>query len=237
MSSLAPAFLGGLFLAGLMGGLHCAGMCGGILGAMATPSESGAMRRQLAIHTGRIGSYASLGAVVGAFGGMAGMLNRWVPVQIGLYVVANLLLLVVGAYLLGWTRPLGVVEGWGGRLWARVSPITRALLPVRTAKRALAVGLLWGLMPCGLVYGALAMALISGNALSGAVVMAVFGLGTLPNLLAVGVLLRRGATSAWRGIWRVLSGALVLGFGVYGLAHATQVGSHLRSGPLCLVLW
>lgn len=234
MAEILPGFLGALFLAGLMGGLHCAGMCGGILGAMVTRDDSGRFRRQLAIHLGRIGSYAALGAAVGALGGMAGMVTRLVPLQVTLYVLANVLLLMTGAYLLGWRRPMVYIETWGGGLWRKVAPLTRALLPARTTGRALAVGALWGFMPCGLVYGALAMALLSGEALTGAALMMAFGLGTLPNLLAMGAVLRRGAASNWRRGWQRLSGALVMAFGIYGLAHATQVGGHLRNGLLCL---
>lgn len=234
MTGVLPGLLGALFLTGLMGGLHCAGMCGGILGAVATGAEAGALRRQLAVHAGRIGSYALLGALAGGLGGAAGMLPRLAPVQIGLYVVANVVLLITGAYLMGWRRPMAQVEIWGGGLWRHVAPLTRALLPARTTARALGVGALWGFMPCGLVYGALAMALMAGDAAMGAALMLAFGLGTLPNLLAAGALLRRGAASRWRQYWQRASGALVLAFGVYGLAHATQIGGHLHGGLLCL---
>lgn len=126
------------------------------------------------------------------------------------------------------------VEGWGGKLWRLISPLTRALIPLRTWPRALSVGLLWGFMPCGLVYGALAMALLSRSAIEGGAMMVMFGLGTLPNLLAAGALLRQIRSKGLGKAGRLVSGVAIGGFGVYGLAHAAQLGEHIRAGLLCL---
>ncbi|MFN0315358.1 MAG: sulfite exporter TauE/SafE family protein, partial [Burkholderiales bacterium] len=146
----------------------------------------------------------------------------------------NFLLLMVGCYLLGWRKPMARIEAWGGKLWRLVSPLTRALIPLRTWPRAMTVGLLWGFMPCGLVYGALAMALLSRNAMEGGAMMVMFGLGTLPNLLAAGTLLRHIRKKGLDNTWRLVSGVAIGGFGVYGIANATQLGEHIRVGLLCL---
>jgi uncharacterized protein len=221
-----------LFLAGLLGGLHCVGMCGGIFGALSSDGNAGQLR--LSLHIGRILSYGVLGAVVGSLGSMAAIFEKWVPVQIGVYVFANALLLMVGCYLLGWHKPIARVESWGGKLWQSIAPITRALIPLRTCPRAFSVGLLWGFMPCGLVYGALAMALLSGSAMNGGAMMLMFGLGTLPNLLAAGAVLHYLRPRRLDKIWRLASGVVIGGFGLYGLAHATQIDKHIHSGLLCL---
>lgn len=233
MGSMPVGLLGAMFLAGLLGGLHCAGMCGGILGALSTGGGA-ALPRLIGTHAGRIGSYALLGAAVAGLGGAAGLVAGLAPLQIALYLLANVVLLATGAYLLGWRAPMTWVEARGGGLWRHLSPWTRSLLPVRTLGQGLALGALWGFMPCGLVYGALAMAMLSGQPLAGSALMAAFGLGTLPNLLAAGVLMRRGARSARRILWQRLAGVGVLGFGAYGLVHAAQVGGALRGGLWCM---
>ncbi|MBS1189376.1 MAG: sulfite exporter TauE/SafE family protein [Rhodocyclaceae bacterium] len=204
-----------LFLVGLLGGTHCVGMCGGIVGAL---SMGGPARwsLHLAYNAGRILSYAAAGAIAGALGGASlGLEGQW-PVRLALYFLANLMLVALGLYLLGITRLLAPVEGLGERLWRHVQPLGRRFLPARTAGQAFPLGLLWGWLPCGLVYSALATALTAGSAGRGALVMLAFGLGTLPNLLLAGMVLGRLQEFSRRRAVRVASGLLVLGFGIYG---------------------
>ena len=94
----------------------------------------------------------------------------------------------------------------------------------------------WGLVPCGMVYGALAVALLAGNAASGAVVMLAFGAGTLPNLLMMSGLagwLRGLSRQRWA---RGAAGIAIAGFGVWGLAHAIWLPEMLNAHGFCLVL-
>ncbi|MSQ60166.1 MAG: sulfite exporter TauE/SafE family protein, partial [Betaproteobacteria bacterium] len=116
-----------LFLAGLLGGLHCVGMCGGIFGAISAGGNAGQLRT--ALHVGRVASYGILGAVVGSLGGMAEMFSHWMPIQIGVYVLANLLLLLVACYLLGWNKPMARLEEWGGNPWRLISPLMHTMMP------------------------------------------------------------------------------------------------------------
>jgi hypothetical protein len=125
------------------------------------------------------------------------------------------------------------LERAGLVLWRRLHPLTRHLLPADTLPRALGLGLLWGWLPCGLVYGILATALLSGNALDGAAIMAAFGLGTVPNLLLAGFAMRGLAARLQIRPVRIAAGTLVLGFGVYGLAHAAAVNDQIRNGLIC----
>lgn len=204
-----------LFLVGLLGGTHCVGMCGGIVGAL---SMGGRARwsLHLAYNGGRIFSYTVAGAVAGALGAASLGLEGQVPVRMALYVLANLMLMALGLYLLGITRVLAPVEGVGLRLWRHVQPLTRRFLPARTVAQAFPLGLLWGWLPCGLVYSALATALTAGSVGRGALAMLAFGLGTLPNLLLAGILLGRLQAFSRRPQVRIASGLLVLGFGLYG---------------------
>ncbi len=205
-----------LFLVGLLGGTHCVGMCGGIVGALSlgAPARWG---MHLAYNAGRIASYSLAGALAGALGGASLALDGQLPVRIALYFLANLMLVALGLYLTGFTRALAFTERLGQFLWRHLQPLTRRYLPARTAAQAFPLGLLWGWLPCGLVYSALASALTAGSPGRGAGLMAAFGLGTLPNLLLAGMLLARLNEFTRRPVVRLVSGLLVLGFGLYGL--------------------
>lgn len=223
-----------LFLIGLLGGTHCLAMCGGIVSAlsMSAPAATRRWPLQLAYNLGRISGYAVAGALMGGLGSLSLLLNDVLPVQLMLYLAANLMLVALGLYLTGLTRVLALPERLGQKLWRRIQPLTRRFLPAATLAQAYPLGLLWGFLPCGMVYGALATALMAGSAWRGSLLMLAFGLGTLPNLLLAGWLLGRfqGFTRA-RSV-RLISGLLVLGFGVYGLLHAGSLGRHAGQGML-----
>jgi sulfite exporter TauE/SafE len=205
-----------LFLVGLLGGTHCVGMCGGIVGALSMGAP-GRWSMHLTYNAGRILSYTAAGAAAGALGAASMSLEGQMPVRLVLYLLANLMLVALGLYLLGVTRALAFTERAGQHLWRRLQPLTRRFLPARTIGQALPLGLLWGWLPCGLVYSALASSLTAGSASRGALLMLLFGLGTLPNLLLAGILFARLNEFVRRPVVRTLSGLLVLGFGLYGL--------------------
>ena len=162
------------------------------------------------------------------------MLDQWLPVQIVLYVAANLLLIALGLYLAGIRSPITRLEHLGAGLWRRIQPFTRRFLPADSIPKALALGMLWGWLPCGLVYTVLFTALLSGSALNGAILMLAFGLGTLPNLMAAAILLQRSRSLLASRTARVFSGVTVMAFGVYGVAHAVSLGAQIKGGLLCI---
>lgn len=225
------------FLVGLLGGVHCVGMCGGIVGALTVqaPRRRQAWNLHLAYNAGRIASYAVAGAIMGVIGGAGLMFNQVLPVQLLLYVLANLVLVGLGVYLAGLGNPLARFEALGARLWRRVQPWGAKVLPADTAGKALVLGALWGWLPCGLVYSLLVSALLSGGAASGAAVMLAFGLGTLPNLLLAGMLFKRLRDITSNRRVRLAAGVLVAGFGVAGLARAADLGERIRQGALCIM--
>jgi uncharacterized protein len=229
------AQLAAVFVVGLLGGAHCIGMCGGIVAALTVrlPGERPRRSLSLAYHAGRIATYAGLGALAGGAGSLALLAEGFLPVQVTLYVLAQLMLLALGLYLLGVPRYVAVFERAGARLWRRVQPRAQALFPVRTPARALAVGSVWGLLPCGLVYSVLATAMVFGSAAGGALVMLAFGLGTLPALLAAGEVLP--ALERWRrSPWtRRVAGGAVLAFGLAGLAGAAHLDPLAGAALLC----
>jgi sulfite exporter TauE/SafE len=225
---------GAAFLMGLLGGVHCVGMCGGIVSALVGAGGEGFPRWKLRLgyNLGRIASYATAGAVAGTVGGASLLLARALPVQMVALVIANVLLIGLGLYLAGFSNLVVRLEGPGRWIWRYVQPLTRRLLPADTWWRALALGGLWGWLPCGLVYSILATALLASSAPGGAAVMIAFGLGTLPNLLMAGAALDRLRSRI--GI-RVVAGGLVAGFGLLGLLRATALPDAIRRGVLCLV--
>jgi uncharacterized protein len=158
-----------------------------------------------------------------------------VPVQIALYAAADLVLIGLGLYLAGIRGPVSSLERLGSRLWSLVQPFTRRFLPANSPGRALALGMLWGWLPCGLVYTMLFTALLSGSTVGGATVMLAFGLGTLPNLIAAAALLHGPRRWLANRLARTLSGAMVLGFGVYGLAHAATLSQQIKGGLFCII--
>lgn len=227
-----------IFLVGLLGGTHCVGMCGGIVGAL-TVQIPGAVSRQwplhLAYNLGRISTYIGLGALMGALGTVGLLFNDMLPIQLGLYVMANLMLVALGLYLTGVTVLLAPLERLGHRLWKRIQPLTRRFLPARSPLQAFPLGMLWGLLPCGLIYSVLATALVTGSAARGATLMAAFGLGTLPNLMLAGMLFKRLRDVTRNTKVRLAAGLLVLAFGVFGLVMAPSLGGKLWDGVLCHV--
>jgi sulfite exporter TauE/SafE len=207
------------FLVGLLGGGHCVGMCGGIVSAvsLSLPGEKPKTGFHFSYNAGRITSYALAGVLAGLLGSSSLFLSHLLPVEKALYLLANLMLIALGLYLAGWWRGVLVLEKAGGALWKRIQPLSKKFLPVHTVGQAFVLGLLWGWLPCGLVYSVLVAALATGSAWQGGALMLAFGLGTLPALLAMGmaaVRLRQFLQKVWV---RRSSGLLVLGFGVYGL--------------------
>ena len=230
-----------VFLIGLLGGVHCAGMCGGIVSALTLQiygkgnSTGPAWTIHLAYNLGRIGSYAIAGALMGALGSLGLLLNKVLPVQMTLYVAANLMMVALGLYLTGVTQTLAFTERAGQFLWRRVQPATRRFLPVRGVAQAFPLGMLWGWLPCGLVYSVLTRTLLSGSAARGAAIMLAFGLCTLPNLMLAGLLLVRFRSVIQGRALRLGSGLIVLAFGVWGLFNAAALGGKLWQGVVCHV--
>ncbi|WP_084545223.1 sulfite exporter TauE/SafE family protein [Derxia gummosa] len=254
---------GSAFIVGLMGGVHCAGMCGGIVSALgvsgpalqpapitvvthrealaatvvgghevSTPAVS-RLALQLAYNTGRLLTYAFIGAIAGSVGAAALLADAVFPVQHMLYLLANLFLLALGAYLTGMFPMLAQVERIGGRLWSAFRPVLGRLLPVRSVGQGVLMGGLWGFVPCGLIYSMILSAMLAGSPLRGAAVMLAFGLGTLPNLLLLGLAMSRGGRWWRRPAVRVVAGLFVIAFGLLGLWRANAVVQQ-QGGWFCL---
>lgn len=226
-----------LVLLGLVSGVHCAGMCGGIVGAFSVRAlvhRRELWKRQLAFNLGRIASYALAGALAGALGSAGAYVFDALTVQSVLYVVTNLVLIGTGLYFLGALAWLTRIEALGAPLWRRLQPFAASAMQARGLPGMVGAGMLWGWLPCSLVYAALAAAVFAGGPLQGAAAMLAFGAGTLPNLLAAGLAAARLQSWMKRRAARAAAGTAVLAFGAYGLAHAGPLAEGIRRGLLCL---
>lgn len=225
------------FLVGLLGSTHCIGMCGGIVGALTLGLKDDIRRSPwslwsylLAYNAGRIASYATAGAVIGFLSAQAWRLTTPAHAGLAARIISGGFMIALGLYLSGWWPGLGVLEKWGGKFWRRIEPFGRRFLPVNHPVKALMLGLVWGWLPCGMVYAALAWTLTAGSAGQGALLMLAFGLGTLPMLLALGSTARWFGEAARRPRVRQLAGALIILFGLYTLLAPVSPG-HTDHAP------
>lgn len=222
---------------GLFGSVHCASMCGGIASAYCSRTKSPGS--SLAFSAGRVVSYSALGAAFGALGAGGGALLPADGVKLALRGLAAVVMLLVGLSLVGLPSPLARVEAAGKRVFSPLAPVVARLVGGSERRHAALAGLAWGLIPCGMIYSALALAASAGSPGGGALVMAAFGLGTLPVMAALGavvtVMAKRRVTSPWP---RRLAGALVLGFGLFGAAQSVMAAGAMDalgggSKPCC----
>ena len=129
-----------------------------------------------------------------------------------------MLLLLLGLYLAGLSTAATRIERIGRPIWKRLNPILNRLLPIKSVPACFGVDMLWGWLPCGLMYSASLYALGSGSAVQGGLYMLAFALGTLPNLLAMGIFAAQLKTLLQRRAIRLCAGLLVAGWAVFRLA-------------------
>jgi uncharacterized protein len=199
------------FLAGLLGSTHCLVMCGGIATALGASARRSAWQ-PLLYQLGRLTSYAAAGAVAGGLGAAAGFafaVSRWSEwLRLATAVVVVVIGLDISFGARARTAWLRAPERWGARLWRRIAPAAGRWVPTSPAARALTLGMLWGWLPCGLVYSVLIAAAVAGSAARGSATMLAFGIGTLPAMAGLSYFGGRlpGRDSAWA---RLLGSCLV----------------------------
>jgi len=179
------SYLAALVL-GLMGAGHCIGMCGGIINALSFTTSTKKVKKKwvnlFAYQFGRIMSYSTFGLL----GGLMGQQIEHASTMPILKITSGVLLILMGLYLSRIWMLLTYLEKFGHRLWSKISPLSKKLLPVRLTRQALLLGVLWGWLPCGLVYSSLGFAITEASPLNSALFMFAFGVGTLPATLLVG---------------------------------------------------
>lgn len=214
-----------LLVIGLLGAGHCVGMCGGIVGMLGAVSGSNRkLPLALAYNLGRISGYGFAGVL---FSAVAGLVSDWFDLQIYLRGFAALMIVLMGFYLAGWFNGLVWFEQAGAVVWRRLQPLSRNLLPVVDLKGGFVVGLIWGWLPCGLVYSALAYALTAPTPAQGGLMMLAFSLGTFPAMFAATMLSQRLAQWLADRRLRAVMGAMLIALGVWQMATLTQhIGHH-----------
>jgi len=221
------------FLVGLLGSVHCLGMCGGIVGALTLGLKDDIRRSPRALlpylifyNAGRIASYAAAGALLGLAGGQVLALVPASTARVIAAVLSGGFMIALGLYLTGAWPGLALLERAGGKLWRHLEPLGRRFLPVDHPVKAGLLGLVWGWLPCGMVYAALAWSLTVGDAARGALLMVAFGLGTLPMLLVMGGAAHSLAAFVRLRVVRQGAGILIVLFGLYSLYLAGVSDPH-----------
>ena len=180
---MTAVFISGLLI-GLAGAGHCLGMCGG-LSALLSVNGKPSLTRLLAYNFGRISSYGLLALIIAtAIQGTAEYLYR--DLMIPLRTIAGVLLILMGLYLWGASQLILKVEKLGTGAWRALQPIAKSLLPIRSTPHAYLAGMIWGWLPCGLVYSTVLWASALGSVSQTSSAMIGFALGTLPSMLLAG---------------------------------------------------
>lgn len=236
MTDLWPQ-LTAAFVTGLLGSAHCVGMCGGISGLFAVNAAAKSLMTQapkaLAYNLGRIVSYAVLGVIVAVLGKT--MVDSIPKLAAPVRLASGLLIILIGLQLAFNWRILAPLENAGAKLWRAVAPTAKGLLPVESVGKALGLGLIWGLLPCGLVYSVLLLAASTADPVGGSLVMLAFGLGTMPAMVATGLsasklsqFMSRNRVGA--GLLIVLIGIATIAMPVMKLSGSQDHSMHQRGG-------
>ena len=237
---LTSSLLLAVFLGALVSGWHCALMCGGIAAAIERPltlespirPKSELFYLQLVMHLGRVTTYIILGALAAWLGVLVWQQNI-IPIQRPLFAFTSLILIAMGWRL----ARLGKSEGLLGGKWLSskiASYWAKYLGQTASGPARWFSGMLWGLVPCGLVYGVLPLAFLSGDIKTGAALMLAFGLGTLPSLLLISKF-SAALTQFAQYVWvRYFAAALLFTAGGFGLYRAWVLPEALLKGGFCI---
>lgn len=218
------------FMLGLLSGVHCVGMCGGIMSALSLsiPQTKRSYRSLfpilIAYNTGRLLSYVTIGALIGAAAWWLQGTNQ----QLGfvLRIFSGCMLIIMGLYVARWWLGLSYLEMAGGKLWKYFQPIGQRLMPVTNPLRAMLLGMVWGWLPCGLIYSVAIWASSAANWQQSAVIMLCFGLGTLPVMLITGHFAIQLKKLIQSKNTQAISAILIILFGVW-----TIIGAWVYASP------
>ncbi len=220
--SFEAALLAGL-LAGLFGSTHCLGMCGGIVGLLHAQLPSGKSWLAAGFHLGRIMSYLLIALIATGIGLLPATLLPDGGVVI-LRVLLGLMLVMMAAYIGLPGRFRDLAGQLAAPLTRKLMPLLARFLPVCSLDNALGLGLLWGLLPCGLLYSVVAAAVLLADPLATTAMVLAFGVGTVPMLLGTGLLALRFRSAVnrrglrWSAAVLLALTGLLVAFGPW-LAH------------------
>lgn len=183
------------FAMGLISSLHCIGMCGSIIGTLSLSLAPEIRQNKtklfwfvLNYNIGRISSYAMAGALIGLLEMLFSLPFAQGHGHRVLQLLSATVMASAGLYIAGLFPRFAYIEKIGSKFWKKIEPFGRKLIPVKTRTHAFLFGMVWGWLPCGLVYAALALAATTGDSLRSSLTMLAFGLGTLPAVVGVGIM-------------------------------------------------
>ena len=217
-------------LIGLVGSPHCIGMCGGIVSLFTMAGAQnrasiGSLSYNMVFQFGRVSCYALLGTLAGLAGSLAldshaGFINK-------LHWASLILLIGIALSIIGWWNPYSIIEKAGGKLWKKIQPLGKHILPINSKAKAYALGLVWGFLPCGLIYSTLAWSATAGNPGTSALLMVFFGLGTMPALLGIGSFAGELKTQMQRTAPKYMLALLLIVIGLLPFyAHTQHTGAN-----------
>ncbi len=202
--------LSAAFLVGFLGSLHCVGMCGGLVTTLAMSQKRTWWSGLISYQLGRILTYTFLGLLAGMMGMVITQVTWFADVQRGLTLFAGSLMILFGFTLAGWLPdPLVKMMSQLSRMIG-LSKWIHAATNSRMPMSWFMVGLFNGLLPCGLVYAGLALSLTSGSIGLSAAMMLSFGLGTVPAMMFVPVVLKSASPKARGWVLKVAAILLIL---------------------------
>ena len=214
-----PAILLSAFTLGFLGSSHCLGMCGGLASALGLSTQQQTNTKTfpsllLAYNVGRISSYCIAGLIVG----LAGF---WLSQQLAaltlLRYLASIMLILMGLYLAQWFNGMAFTEKLGSKLWPLIQPLGKRFMPVKSIRDAIGIGMVWGWLPCGLVYSALIWASLETSISGSILIMLFFGIGTLPAMLASGYFAQALSKFIKQNWFRSSAGLMMIFFGIWSL--------------------
>lgn len=222
--SIEPLYISA-FMVGLLGGTHCAGMCGGIISAITVSlpndirNSSNRLTSYLLLYNlGRLFSYIIAGVLIASVSiGLSSFADSLV-IRKFFTITAAVMMILLGFYLSGWwPKAINIIEKMGFYLWNLIKPLAQKFIPIQSPYQAIMAGILWGWLPCGLVYTALIWATTAESIIQGGLVMASFGLGTLPMLLGIGYFSSSLIQFIQKKWIRSSVGFLMIAYGLYQL--------------------
>lgn len=224
--------LGAAALTGLMGGVHCAAMCGGIATGISAMGPRASWKFAVEPNLGRVLGYTVAGAIAGGLGRGIVDIAGSQAFATGLRMAVGAVLVIVALRLLDRRGRLAFLAAPGAAAWSHLRPLQRRLLPADSSGKRIALGMLWGWMPCGLSTTLLAAAWLQADPVRGATTMAAFGLATLPVMLSLTWSGARIGQRLQRGGMRTAAAALILVSGLLTMAAPWLMRSPALHGAL-----
>lgn len=215
---IEPLSLLTAFLLGLSGAGHCLVMCGGIAAGIGSQQQNAI--RPIWFNTGRIMTYCLAGIFVASIGFWLKEQHQWLMYT--LRSLAGVLLILMGLYVARWTLWLTRIEQLGQYIWKPIQPLVAPLIQSNSNLAAIKLGMLWGFLPCGLIYSTLSWVGANQTPLMGGLAMLFFGLGTLPAMLTSSYAAKTLLMMMRKNWIKQTSGGLLILYGLWTIASVWQ---------------